>query len=492
MGRLLPSGLHLTLSEIAALGRGRYVWYGLAGIYALFLGLLLGPGRHAGALEVFLFLVYLAVPAGFAPLAALHVAGPRASRFVQAVFTAPVRQSSYFLAKVASLLGVAALYYAATLPFLALHWLYVGVPAAFLVYMASGALFILFAIAYGLFVGTIFPGRGLLAPVTLSLIPFLLLFGLPLVNEVAASTLPEETGGEARSPRATPEEPSTWKHVTARLLHVGPHFSLMEALGTPQLDLIADHPERALAVFVASIVGLLLIGGWIHIVQQGVESWTDRRGARIVAILAGLLILLLPALPPAMTFSESESGYRAADFQEPLTEGMLVPRGGDPPFSDLSWGWSSNVPVGAPAPFDLVLNFEPPEGTRLVEAAITMRGSAGLVVADAGPVVVPFAPEEPAADGGSGRGQTIRIPIAAGATDGDGLTGSIHFLHIHTNVTLDGDPEQAAGQPGAVAGDSFFRVRADVPAATTKIVVFGGLAPVAFLAVAIRRDLGRR
>jgi hypothetical protein len=51
------------------------------------------------------------VPLAFIPFAAAAMASPRANRFVESVFTAPVDRRDWFMAKVLVLLTVAAAYY---------------------------------------------------------------------------------------------------------------------------------------------------------------------------------------------------------------------------------------------------------------------------------------------------------------------------------------------------------------------------------------------
>src|SRR5205823_1891024 len=58
-------------------------------------------------------IAYFLVPLAFIPLAAGVIASPRANRFVESLFTAPVERRDWFVAKILVLVTLAAAYYVA-------------------------------------------------------------------------------------------------------------------------------------------------------------------------------------------------------------------------------------------------------------------------------------------------------------------------------------------------------------------------------------------
>ncbi len=92
--------------ELKALVRGRFAWLGGA-VVLLSIGGLAAVATQDTWLDGYGIVAYFLAPLGFIPIAAATIAGPRANRFVESVFTAPVERSDWLVAKVLVLLTLA-------------------------------------------------------------------------------------------------------------------------------------------------------------------------------------------------------------------------------------------------------------------------------------------------------------------------------------------------------------------------------------------------
>src|SRR5689334_11344503 len=117
----------LYIEELKATMRGRFAWLAAAVIL-----LAVGGLAVAGTQDVWLvgygIMAYGLVPLAFIPMAAGMIAGARANRFVECVFTAPVERRDWLAAKILVALTLAALYYAALTPMMMVYVAHVGVP----------------------------------------------------------------------------------------------------------------------------------------------------------------------------------------------------------------------------------------------------------------------------------------------------------------------------------------------------------------------------
>ena len=98
--------------------RGRFAWLGAAPCCSCGLATLTAQG---GWLQGYGVIAYGLVPLAFIPMAAGMMASPRANRFVECVFTAPVSRRDWLGAKLLVLFTVAAAYYAALLPAMSVY-----------------------------------------------------------------------------------------------------------------------------------------------------------------------------------------------------------------------------------------------------------------------------------------------------------------------------------------------------------------------------------
>src|SRR5712691_2613999 len=93
----------LYVEELKATMRGRFAWLGAA-VILLAVGGLATVGTQDAWLDGYGIIAYCLVPLGFIPFAAGAIASPRANRFVESVFTAPVERRDWLTAEILVLL----------------------------------------------------------------------------------------------------------------------------------------------------------------------------------------------------------------------------------------------------------------------------------------------------------------------------------------------------------------------------------------------------
>src|SRR5579864_9443740 len=117
----------LFVEELKATMRGRFAWLGAA-VILLAVGGLATVGTQDTWLDGYGIIAYCLVPLAFIPFAAGMIASPRANRFVESIFTAPVSRGAWLAAKVLVLLTLALAYYLALVPMLVVYTHHVGLP----------------------------------------------------------------------------------------------------------------------------------------------------------------------------------------------------------------------------------------------------------------------------------------------------------------------------------------------------------------------------
>src|SRR5258708_18007656 len=99
---------------------GRFAWLGGAVILHA-VGGVATVGTQDAWLDGYGIIAYCLVPLGFIPFAAGAIASPRANRFVESVFTAPVERRDCLMAKVLVLVTLAGAYYLALVPLMGVY-----------------------------------------------------------------------------------------------------------------------------------------------------------------------------------------------------------------------------------------------------------------------------------------------------------------------------------------------------------------------------------
>src|SRR5215471_11090771 len=153
----------LYVEELRGLTRGHFAWLG-AGVILLAVGVLATVGTQDTWLDGYGIVAYGVVPLAFIPAAAIALASPRANRFVESVFTAPVDRSDWLVAKLLVLLTLGAAYYAALLPMMFVYVHHVGTPLLLRRFLLWAPAIIVASIAVGSMIGVLFIGRSIAAP----------------------------------------------------------------------------------------------------------------------------------------------------------------------------------------------------------------------------------------------------------------------------------------------------------------------------------------
>src|SRR5215469_7719430 len=117
----------LYVEELRATMRGRFAWLGAA-VILLAVGCVATVGAQDTWLDGYGVIAYFLVPLAFVPLTAVALASPRANRFVESVFTAPIERRDWLTAKILVVLTLGAAYYMALLPMMLVYMYHVGLP----------------------------------------------------------------------------------------------------------------------------------------------------------------------------------------------------------------------------------------------------------------------------------------------------------------------------------------------------------------------------
>jgi hypothetical protein len=96
----------LYAEELKATMRGRFAWAGAAAIL-LCIGGLATVGTQDTWLDGYGIIAYGLAPLAFIPIAAVMIASPRANRFVESVFTAPVKRGQWLVAIIRNKIALA-------------------------------------------------------------------------------------------------------------------------------------------------------------------------------------------------------------------------------------------------------------------------------------------------------------------------------------------------------------------------------------------------
>jgi hypothetical protein len=276
--RRIVSVITLFVEELKATMRGRFAWLG-AGVILLAVGGLATVGTQDTWLDGYGIIAYGLVPLAFIPLAAGFIASARVSRFVESVFTAPVRRSDWLAAKILVLLTFAVGYYVALLPMMAVYVAHVGVPPLLrdLVQWTPGLL--VASVAIGTLVGVLFIGRSVAAPVGTGMGVLLAYAGFLPLQELMVS----QANGATRTGHVTLASPAV-------LLKNGLGF----AIAVGNVPSTTTWTWISVAVLVA---GSLTLAIWAFLRAQGVETWETTRGQRWII---GITLVVLAVLPSVL------------------------------------------------------------------------------------------------------------------------------------------------------------------------------------------------
>jgi hypothetical protein len=469
-----PVPLHrLVREEARALPRGRFALAGAAVLAAALALLGSVVATSWDGLWNFAILAYGFAPALFAGFAASHVSSLRATRFGQSLYTTPVRSRDVLLAKILVMLGLAGLYFLATLPFLAVTAIHVDVPPQVLRFALVGAGMLVFAIAFGTMLAVLMPGRSASAPAVLATGAVLLsFFAMPYAWQ---SQFPHAAGSGD----------------DLRLVRVSPHLLLNDAtdLMAPYMHHSAAAPGRALFLFVLETAACFGIALWAYTRAQGPETWESRPAHRVALVALAVAALLLPAVAAASGYERLPGDLQVGRSWSTDTRNasiMLVPHGEAVAEFHLTLAGTRDQPLeaGERNARDLVLRLPAPADRAVESVSFTVEGAGGLDVsrtrfeiADVGApgagIQVERWPEG---------GVVLRVPLALTPKEPLDLTHNYYPLWVNVTYALDGE---TTTREGAVATS----VRADVPGVRLHMALAGAPLLIGTTTAALQRRL---
>lgn len=265
----------LYVEELRATLRGRFAWLG-AGVILLAVGCVATVGTQDTWLDGYGVIAYFLVPLAFIPLSAVFLASPRANRFVESVFTAPVERRDWLAAKIGVLCTIAAAYYLALLPMMLIYTHHVGAPLLLRKLLVWAPCLLLTSIAIGALIGVLFIGQSIAAPAATGMGILLAYAGFVPLQELLVA----QGNGATR---------------TGHLTLVSPAVLLKNAFGfTLAVGSIPATTTRTwIAIAVVALVALALTA-WVFLRAQGVETWEATRAQRWTVVVGIIALVVIP------------------------------------------------------------------------------------------------------------------------------------------------------------------------------------------------------
>jgi ABC-type transport system involved in multi-copper enzyme maturation permease subunit len=479
----LPEMWTLYSEELRSVTRGRFALLGTA-VVLLGLGGLAAVASQDTWLDSYGVIAYFLVPLGFLPMTAGMLATPRANRFVESLFTAPVSRSNWLAARLLVVLTLALAYYLALIPTMLVFVGHVGMPYLLGRFLLWAPGILLISIAVGSLVGVVFIGRSVAAPVATAV-------GLMLIFAVL---VPLQELLVARGYGAS---------ASGHFVLLSPLVLLKNALGfTLAVGTLPATTTATWICFAVVLLGALALAAWVFLKLQGVESWEASRGQRW--ILAGIVVLLI-----LIPIAQSDTDYTLAapaPNNAPDIPGLFLRGGGNLALVDpgqpaparccdtlLNRDQWPTFPTDIATKQDLLIFLPVDARSTVATLQVQLTGQSGLdVAADPGAVAQAAGHLEkydyPAGQGPmapDGRriasGWIARIPIAFTPTKPWDLGGVRYPLDINVTYTLAGDD----GQPKAVTMRG--AIEAHISTAIYEMSAAGAFFPLLCLLAGFRR-----
>ncbi len=218
------------------------------------------------------------MPLAFVPLSAVFLASPRANRFVESVFTAPVERRDWLAAKILVVVTLAAAYYVALAPMVLVYAHHVGMPWLLQKLLIWAPCLLFVSITIGSLIGVMFIGQSIAAPAATGMGVLLAYAGFVPLQELLVA----QGNGATR---------------TGHLTLMSPAALLKNAFGfTLAVGSIPATTTRTWISLLAVIIGALALAVWAFLRAQGVETWEANWGQRWTIALGIVLIAVLPVL----------------------------------------------------------------------------------------------------------------------------------------------------------------------------------------------------
>jgi hypothetical protein len=263
--------------ELRATMRGRFALIG-AGVVLFAVGCVATVGTQDTWLDGYGIIAYFLVPLAFIPLAAAFLASPRANRFVESVFTAPVERRDWLISKLLVLITIAAAYYVALIPMVLVYTHHVGVPLLLQKLLIWAPCLLVTSIAIGTLIGVLFIGKSIAAPAATGMGVLLVYAGFVPLQELLVA----QGNGATR---------------TGHLTLVSPAVLLKNAFGfTLAVGSIPATTARTWISLLAVVIGALALAVWVFLRAQGVETWEASRSQRWIIAFGIVAIIVLPVI----------------------------------------------------------------------------------------------------------------------------------------------------------------------------------------------------
>lgn len=274
LGTFMAIGI-LYIEELRATMRGRFALVG-AGVLLFAVGCVATVGTQDTWLDGYGIIAYFLVPLAFIPLSAVFLASPRANRFVESVFTAPVKRLDWLFAKLLVLFTMAAAYYLALVPMVLVYIHHVGVPPLLWKLLTWAPCLLVMGIAIGALIGVLFIGQSIAAPAATGMGVLLTYAGFVPLQELLVA----QGNGATR---------------TGHLTLASPAVLLKNAFGfTLAVGSIPATTTRTWISLLVVVTLALVLAAWVFLRAQGVETWEATRGQRWAIAVILLLIIVLP------------------------------------------------------------------------------------------------------------------------------------------------------------------------------------------------------
>jgi hypothetical protein len=476
----------LYVEELKALTRGHFAWLGAA-VVLLAIGGLATVGTQDTWLDGYGIVAYGVVPLAFMPFAAVALASPRANRFVESIFTAPVDRRDWLVAKVLVLLTLGAAYYVSLLPMMFVYVHHVGTPLLLRRFLLWAPAITVASIAIGSLIGVLFIGRSIAAPAATAMGILLAYGGLVPLQELMIA----QGNGASRTGHVTLLSPAV-------LVKNALQFTLVAGF----VPATTTRTWICLGVMVAGAIGLAF---WTFLRLQGVETWEATRAQRWGLGLAIAAISVLPAIAadtnydtpaPRRTNAPAVRGV----FGRAFASLALVERGRPAPrycCMAVVNRDTSAIPTDDTTRWDLLVMLPVDTAQKLRELHVSVSGEGGLDISldpmtsqpspdrletreypnDAGP---------PEADGRHiASGWVARVPVALNPTHIWDIGGMRYPFDVVVTYRAGDDPQPRT-----------FNARAAIDAQVAPAIYQMGIAsaalPLLCLAAAIRRWRGTR
>jgi ABC-type transport system involved in multi-copper enzyme maturation permease subunit len=238
-----------------------------AAVVLLAIGRLATVGTQDTWLDGYGIVAYGLVPLAFIPFAAGAIASPRANRFVESIFTAPVERRDWLAAKILVLLTIAAAYYLALVPMQLVYTHHVGLPFLLERFLRWPPGIMVASIALGTLIGVLFIGRSVAAPTGTGTGVVLAYVGLVPLQELLVA----RGNGATRSGHITLTSPAV-------LLKNGLGFALT----------VGRIPATTWMTWISLLVvviGAFALAVWIFLHAQGVETQRMGKALHLIARL---------------------------------------------------------------------------------------------------------------------------------------------------------------------------------------------------------------